>query len=121
MTTVLFKKKQVYSLDKLNSKEFYNILILGKKPQLQGYFEALFESSTIVWIDIYLLPRETTINAKHGLFQCKILNNALYLNKLLFKFGKVKSPLCSYCKSAEETIIQLFSECLCAQYIWHQT
>ena len=30
-------------------------------------------------------------------------------------------PLCSFCKSAEETIIQLFSECLCAQYIWDQT
>ena len=37
------------------------------------------------------------------------------------KFEKVKSLLCSFCKSAEETIIYLFSECLCAQYIWNQT
>ena len=69
----------------------------------------------------YLLPRKTTINTKHCLFQYKILNNVFYLNKLLCKFGKVKSPLCSFCKLAEETIIHLFSECLYAQYIWNQT
>ena len=86
----------------------------------QGCFEAFFESSTIYWKDIYLLPHKTTINTKHRSFQYKILNNVLYLNKLLFKFGNVKSPLCSFCKSAEETIIRLFSESLCAQYIWHQ-
>ena len=49
------------------------------------------------------------------------MNNVLYLNKILFKLGKVKSPLCSFCKSAEETTIHLFNECLCAQYIWNQT
>ena len=56
MTTILLKK-QVYSLGKLNSKELYNVLILGnyKKPTSQGYFEAFFESSTIDWKDIYLL------------------------------------------------------------------
>ena len=56
-----------------------------------------------------------TINKKHSSFQYKILNNVLYLNKLLFKFRKVTSPLCSFCKSAEETIIHLFSECLSTQ------
>ena len=45
------KKKQVYSFAKFNSKELYNILILGiyKKPMLQGYFEAFLESTTIHW------------------------------------------------------------------------
>ena len=116
------KKKQVYSRGKLNSKKLY-ILILGyyKKPTSQGYFEAFFESSTIDWKYIYLLPRKTAINTKHRSFQYKILNNVLYPNKLLFKFGKVQSPLRSFWKSAEETIIHLFSECLCAQYIWNQT
>ena len=53
----------------------------------------------------------TTINIKYRLFQYKILNNVLYLNKILFKF----------CKSADKTIIHLFSKCLCAQYIWNET
>ena len=122
MTTTLLKK-HVYSLGKCNSKELYYIFILSnyKKPMSQGYFAAFFKSSTVDWSDIYLLPRKTIINTKHRSFQQKILNNVLYLNKLLFKSGKVKSQLCSFCKSAEETITHLFSECLCAQYIWNQT
>ena len=38
----LIKKTQAYSFGKLNSKELYNIFILGncKKPTSQGYFEA---------------------------------------------------------------------------------
>ena len=118
----LIEKNQVYSRGKLNSKKLY-ILILGyyKKPTSQGYFEAFFESSTIDWKYIYLLPRKTAINTKHRSFRYKILNNVLYPKELLFKFGKVQSPLRSFWKSAEETIIHLFSECLCAQYIWNQT
>ena len=56
----------------------YNILILCnyKKPTLQGYFEAFFESSTIDWKDIYLLARKTAMNTKHGSFQYKILNRS---------------------------------------------
>ena len=116
MTTILLKKKQVYSFGKLDSKELYNIFILWnyKKPTLQGYFEASFQSSAIDWKDIYLLPHKTTTNTKHRSFQCKILNNVLYLNKLLFKFGKIKSQLRSLCKSPEETIIHLLSEFLYA-------
>ena len=30
-------------------------------------------------------------------------------------------PLGLFCKSAEETIIHLFSECFCSQYMWNQT
>ena len=53
--------RQVCSLGKLNSKELYNFLILGnyEKPTLQEYFEAFFESTTIDWKDIYLLPSKT--------------------------------------------------------------
>ena len=53
--------RQVCSLGKLNSKELYHFLILGnyEKPTLQEYFEAFFESTTIDWKDIYLLPSKT--------------------------------------------------------------
>ena len=37
------------------------------------------------------------------MFQYKIMNNILFLNKLLFKFKKVPPPLCSFCNSADET------------------
>lgn len=46
---ITIKLKKKIPLGKLNSKELYNILILGdyEKPTSQGYFEAIYESTTI--------------------------------------------------------------------------
>ena len=41
--------------------------------------------------------------------QYKILDNILFVNKMLFKFRKVKSPLCSFCKAEDETQINLLN------------
>ena len=121
MTTILLKTKFILLVD-LIARNYVIFSFQGiKKPMSQGYLESFFESSTVDWKGIYLLPGQNLINTKHCSFQYKILNNVLYLNKLLFKFRKVKSPLCSIYKSAEETIIHLFCEFLCAQYIWNQT
>ena len=38
------------------------------------------------------------------MFQYKILNNILYLNKQLFLFNKKDTKLCSYCGLQDETI-----------------
>ena len=48
-------------------------------------------------------------NCRHKIksFQYKILNNILFVNKMLFKFRKVASPLCSFCKAGDETYIHL--------------
>ena len=40
---------------------------------------------------------------------------------MLFRFGIVKSPLCSFCKSSEETAVHLFSSCSLSKNIWTQT
>ena len=39
---------------------------------------------------------------------------------MLFKFGKVISPQCSFCKLHEETIMPLFYDCLIVKRIWNQ-
>lgn len=75
--------------------QYYTVLQF-KRPTSQRYFEALMESSNVDWKDI------------------------CYHARPLLTFGTVKSenlksPLC---KSAEEIIIHLFSECLFAQYIF---
>ena len=57
------------------------------------------------WKLIHLLPRMVTIDTKLRIFQCKILNNILFVNKMLFKFRKVESPLCFFCKAEDETYI----------------
>ena len=40
---------------------------------------------------------------------------------MLFRFGKVKSPLCSFYKSSVETAVHLFSTCSPSQNTWSQT
>ena len=52
-----------------------------------------------------------TLDSYSRSFQYKILNNVLYLNKKLFKFRKSTSPLCSFCKLSDETVLHLFYEC----------
>ena len=44
-------------------------------------------------------------------FQYKILHNVLFLNKQLFLFNKVTSPLCSICNNEDETPTNLFFTC----------
>ena len=85
-----------------------------------GILKLSFNVQLLLIGKIYLLPCKTTITTKCYSFQYRVLNNVLYLDKIILKFGKVKSPFFLFCKSAEETIINLFSECLCAQNIWNQ-
>ena len=54
------------------------------------------------------------------MFQYKVLHDTLYINKMLFKFGKAISPRCPFCKLHEETIMHLFYDCLIVKRIWNQ-
>ena len=90
------------------------------KPTAQDYFENLFESSDFNWKKIYFLIRNTTLDTKARMFHYKVLDNTLYVNKMLFKFGKLISPLSSSCKLDDETIMHLFYDCLIVKRIWNQ-
>ena len=61
------------------------------------------------------------INKKLHVSQFKVLINVLFLNKALFKFGSIKSPLCSFCKEPEEKSVLVFTRCSYSQNIWLQT
>ena len=100
----------LYELNKLTSKELYLILVDTNtvKPKGQYYFENLFEASQFNWEKIYFLIRNTILDTKARMFQHKVLHNILYANKMLFKFGKVISPRCCFCKLHDETIMHLF-------------
>ena len=39
---------------------------------------------------------------------------------MLFKFGKVTSPRCSFCELYNETIMHLFYDCLIVKRLWNQ-
>ena len=117
----LTKNTIVTVLDKLTAREIYSVLLLssGNTPTSQKYFGKIFRNKNFDWKKIYILPRVVTINSFQRNFQYKILHNILYLNKMLFTFGKTKTPLCSFCYSYDETIKCIFLECICVKQLWN--
>ena len=109
----LIKKDQILYLNKLNNKELNNVQLLANslKPTSQSYFENVYSGHVFQWDKIYILPRIVTTDSRIQIFQYKTLHNVLYLNKELFKFNKINSPECSFCKCEEETAIHLFHIC----------
>ena len=91
------------------------------KPTAQTSLITKFPSlNALNWSKIYMLPRITTNDSYMRVFQYKMLNNVLYLNKKLHHFGKKNSPLCSFCNTVEETPEHAFCECLYTQDLWNQ-
>ena len=74
----------------------------------------------INWKSINRILRITTFWNKNSNFQCKILNNVLYLNKKLSQFGKIPQSNCSFCQLYDETPQHLFYELTYAQNLWNQ-
>ena len=107
----------------MSSKEIYSILIesTDSKPSSQMYYKNIFQNSNLDWKTIYMLPRIVTKDSRLQVFQYKLLNNVLYLNKMLFRFGKIDSPLCSFCKMIEEERKKhLFYNCIKRKLLWDQ-
>ena len=113
--------KNTRVLDKLTAREIYSVLILlsGNTPTSQKYFGKVFPNENFDWKKIYILPRVVTINSFQRNFQYKIPVNILYLNNMLFTFSKIKTPLCSFCHSHDETIKDIFLEWIWAKQLWN--
>ena len=95
----LIKCKILLSLEKLNSKELYWIQLTRDlcKSTSQIYFEKHFNDCVLDWKYIYILLRIVTSDPYTRYFQCKVLNNVLYLNEKLFLFGIFETSKCSFC------------------------
>ena len=117
----LIKNTRVSLLKKLTAREIHSVLILssGNTPTSQKYFGKVFPNENLDWKKIYILPRVVTINTFQRNFQYKILHNILYLNKMLFTFGKIKTPLYSFCHSYDESIKHIFLECIRVKQLWN--
>ena len=117
----LIKNTRIIVLDKLTAREIYSVLLLssGNTPTSQKYFGAVFPNENFDWKKIDIFSRVVTINSFQRNFQYKILHNILYLNKMIFTFGKIKTPLCSFCHSYDETIKHIFLECICVKQLWN--
>ena len=87
-------------------------------PALQKHFENFFPSLSFTWKDVYILPPIVTINTGLSIFQYKVLNNALYLNKYLYIFKLSDTKLFFFCSQEDETIIHLFANSPKGKTLW---
>ena len=55
-----------------------------------------------------MLPRQATIESSLRSFQYKMFINISHLNRKLFKFKIVDSPVCSLCKTESESSLRSF-------------
>ena len=51
------------------------------KPSSQSHYKNVFQNSNLDWKTIYVLPRIVTKDSRLPIFQYKLLNNVLFLNK----------------------------------------
>ena len=68
----------------------------------------VFTVSDINWKVVYQLPHRLTNETSLTVFKYKILNNILYLNNRLYRFGFIEIPFCSLCNRETESILYLF-------------
>ena len=64
------------------------------------------------------LTRLGLYNTYMRIFQYKLLNNILSLNKKLHIFGIKSSPLCYFCNLCDETLLRIFYECDSIKCSW---
>ena len=102
-----------YRLEQLTSKMIYDILIvkLFAQPTNIDYWKnTLRLKDELDWKEVFMIPRLATIESSMRVFQCQLLNNALYLNAKLYKMKITESPLCTFCHEHDETPVQFFVE-----------
>ena len=116
----LIKNSQILAIEKLIRKELHSLSIVLKNelPMSQKHFCNIFPNLQVKWKKIYLLPPKVSHDSNLRMFQYKILNNVLYLNKQLFIFNKKDTKLCLYCRLQDETINHIFVECKFAIKLW---
>ena len=102
---------QHYMIPDMSVKSAYNSLVKSLPPTSKNTLEKILDISNVDWPMV-------TIESSLRIFQYKILNNILFLNNRLFKFGHVQSPLCSLRKHENETTKHLFSQCFITRRLW---
>ena len=118
----LIKCNTIYNLEKRNSKELYHMQLLLKynKPTCQGYHKKNFDDYVFNLKLIYRIPRIATFETKIRIFQYKVLNNVLYLNKKVFHSGVTSQFECSFSELYDETPHHVFYEGTYAQNVCNQ-
>ena len=102
----------------IDQKLIKNVLRSQKYEQCNGSFKSKtkyvdkFGVQEDEWRCIYLLAKEITMDNKLFEMQFKIIHRITGTNKLLYRIGKIASPVCSRSEMYTETIEHIFFECI---------
>ena len=118
----IFKGTCFYDIFKIKASHIYEIFVQKKfkPPTAKAKISAKFKITEDLWSRIYTMPSKCTLDTKTRIFQFKILNNVLYLNKQVYKMNLSVSPLCSLCLNEQETFTRLFLECNYSSNLWRE-
>ena len=109
---------------KLTCKLIYSVLVKNNqtKPTRVGYSQQKLNKQLDdkSWEQIFVMPTKATTESYTRCFQFKTINNALFLNSQLHKFGLVDSPKCNFGGMIDETSIHFFSKCNRTLDLWRQ-
>ena len=61
-----------------------------------------------------------TLDIRTRIFQYKLLNRIVYINKLLHKIKLLDTSLCTFCGECEESLEHLFLHCRFSKNFWMQ-
>ena len=104
------RKHQIFYINRLNTKLIDNILIASNDSKKTTSSPSFFpQNSRTDWKSVYMFPTIIMKDSWLRIFQYKLLNNVLYLNKIPFRFAKINLTLCSFCKLEDETTLDLFA------------
>ena len=107
-------------LSQVKTNQIYDSLVRKTfiPPTAKTTLSGKFEFGEELWPKIYMLSSKCAIDTGTRVFQYKILNNVLYLNKHLYKMKVAESPLCSLCQKENETFKHLFVDCNFSKKLW---
>ncbi len=98
-------------LQKMSSKDFYNLLLHTEYPIGAQKLRTKFNLNVSEISKVIALPYVTTKDNKLRELQFKLIHNILFTKFKLLRIGKVDSSLCAFCSSDIETIDHLFITC----------
>ena len=112
--------KTLKQIEMLTTKDIYNICISKKfkNSTTKDFFIRKFDVRNEEWKNIYTLAGKATIDMRMRIFQYKILNNILYLNRQLYYMKIVNCPMCSLCGQNAETVTHQFFSCIESHKLW---
>ena len=106
----------------VTSKMVYNEFRSHKQtpPTAKAKLMSRYPNLSIEWKRLYSLAFAITLDTKLREFQYKLLNLIIFMNKKLYQFKMVETPLCAFCNKEEESLEHILYFCLPSRNFWKE-